>query len=124
LSHYIPDHLIEEIRSQSDILDIISADVLLKKSGQNYEGLCPFHSEKTPSFVVSPEKQMFHCFGCHESGDLIAFAEKVEQLTFVEAVERIAVFAGISVVKEHQSPQEQRKSQLMEQQYVQPLPQT
>jgi DNA primase len=91
LSHYIPDHLIEEIRSQSDILDIISADVLLKKSGQNYEGLCPFHSEKTPSFVVSPEKQMFHCFGCHESGDLIAFAEKVEQLTFVEAVERTAV---------------------------------
>ena len=82
MNNHIPDHLIEEIRCQSDILDTISANVLLKKSGQNYKGLCPFHSEKTPSFTVSPEKQIYHCFGCGAGGNVFKFIMEMEDYHF------------------------------------------
>ena len=90
MKQYIPDHLIEEIRSRSDILDTISTNILLKKNGQNYKGLCPFHSEKTPSFTVSPEKQIYHCFGCGAGGNIFKFIMEMEDLSFVDAVKKLA----------------------------------
>lgn len=66
----IPEEVIDQVRNQADIVDIIGNYVQLKKQGRNYSGLCPFHGEKTPSFSVSPEKQMFHCFGCGKGGNV------------------------------------------------------
>ena len=88
---------VEQVRNISDIVSVIQDYVALKKRGKNYIGLCPFHSEKTPSFTVSPEKKIWHCFGCHESGDLIAFVTKLEQLSFPEAVVFLANRMGIDV---------------------------
>jgi DNA primase len=90
LKQYIPDHLIEEIRSRSDILETISTNILLKKNGQNYKGLCPFHSEKTPSFTVSPEKQIYHCFGCGAGGNIFKFIMEIEHLSFIDVVKKLA----------------------------------
>ena len=84
------DELIEEIRNSNDIVDIISQYVVLKRRGRNYFGLCPFHKEKSPSFSVSPDKQIFHCFGCGEGGNVIHFLMKIENVSFVEAVEKLA----------------------------------
>jgi DNA primase len=89
------ERLLEEIRSQVDIVDFISDYVALKKSGQNYKALCPFHAEKTPSFMVSQPKQIFHCFGCGAGGDVVSFLMKHETLSFNEAVQVIAKKAGI-----------------------------
>jgi len=97
LNHHIPDHLIEEIRSRNDILDTISANILLKKSGQNYKGLCPFHSEKTPSFVVSPEKQIYHCFGCGAGGNIFKFIMEMEDLSFLDAIKILAAKCGVTL---------------------------
>ena len=91
------DRLLEEIKSRIDIIDFISGYVQLKKSGQNWKGLCPFHQEKTPSFTVSQSKQIFHCFGCGEGGDVITFLLKHDRLSFHEAVTMLAQKAGISV---------------------------
>lgn len=91
------DRLIEEIKSKVDIVDFISDYVQLKKSGQNYKGLCPFHSEKTPSFMVSQTKQIFHCFGCGIGGDVVSFWMKQENLSFSEAIRSIAKKAGIKI---------------------------
>jgi len=97
LNHHIPDHLIEEIRSRNDILDTISENILLKKSGQNYKGLCPFHSEKTPSFVVSPEKQIYHCFGCGAGGNIFKFIMEMEDLSFLDAIKILAAKCGVTL---------------------------
>ena len=97
MNHHIPDHLIEEIRSRNDILDIISANILLKKSGQNYKGLCPFHSEKTPSFVVSPEKQIYHCFGCGAGGNIFKFIMEMEDLSFLDTIKTLAAKCGVTL---------------------------
>ena len=97
MKHHIPDHLIEEIRSRNDILDTISANILLKKSGQNYKGLCPFHSEKTPSFVVSPEKQIYHCFGCGAGGNIFKFIMEMEDLSFLDAIKTLAAKCGVTL---------------------------
>ncbi|MGB2868858.1 MAG: DNA primase [Bacteroidota bacterium] len=93
----IPDEKIEEIRSATDVVDIISQHVKLKKRGKNYIGLCPFHSEKTPSFTVSKEKQMYHCFGCHKGGNVFTFVMEVEKVSFVEAVRSLAERVGIAL---------------------------
>lgn len=90
------DNLLEEIKSRIDIVDFISDYVPLKKSGQNYKGLCPFHSEKTPSFMVSQPKQIFHCFGCGAGGDVVGFLMKHDNISFGEAVRYIAKKAGIT----------------------------
>ena len=84
------DELIEEIRSNNDIVDVISQYVTLKRSGRNFFGLCPFHKEKSPSFAVSPDKQIFHCFGCGAGGNVIHFVSKIESLNFRETIELLA----------------------------------
>jgi DNA primase len=89
------DRLLEDIKSGIDIVDFISGYVQLKKSGQNWKGLCPFHQEKTPSFMVSQSKQIFHCFGCGAGGDVIAFLLKHDSLSFHEALTMLAKKAGI-----------------------------
>ncbi|HLA00321.1 MAG TPA: DNA primase [Thermodesulfovibrionales bacterium] len=91
------DRLLEEVRSKIDIVDFISDYVQLKKSGQNYKALCPFHAEKTPSFMVSQPKQIFHCFGCGAGGDVVSFLMKHETLSFNEAMQVIAKKAGIKI---------------------------
>jgi DNA primase len=91
------DRLLEDIKARTDIVDFISGYVQLKKSGQNWKGLCPFHQEKTPSFTVSQSKQIFHCFGCGEGGDVITFLLKHDRLSFHEAVTILAKKAGISI---------------------------
>lgn len=88
---------IEEIRHRIGILDIVSEYVAVKRAGKSYKGLCPFHSEKTPSFTVSQEFQTWHCFGCGEHGDAFSFLMKVENLTFAEALERLAKRAGVEL---------------------------
>jgi len=95
----IPPEKIEEIRNYVDIVNVVSEYVKLKKSGKNYFGLCPFHHEKTPSFSVNPEKQIFHCFGCGEGGNVYTFLMKVGNLSFVEAVETLANRVGIKIDK-------------------------
>ncbi len=97
---YIPDELVEEIRVRSDIVEVISDRVLLKKSGANYKGLCPFHSEKTPSFIVSPAKQIFHCFGCNEGGNVYQFVMKIENLSFPDSVLLLARRYGINIAEQ------------------------
>lgn len=92
---YYSDDLIEEVISQNDIVDVIAEYVSLKKSGRNYMGLCPFHREKTPSFCVSMDKQIFKCFGCSEGGNVISFIMKIENLEFWDAIELLAERAHI-----------------------------
>lgn len=93
----IPEEVIDRVRRHFDIVDVVGQSVQLKKSGRNFFGLCPFHSEKTPSFSVSPEKQIYYCFGCGAGGDVIKFLMETEQFTFVEAVRSLAEQAGIEL---------------------------
>ena len=93
----IPHSFIQELLSRVDIVDIVSHYLTLKQVGRNFTALCPFHAEKTPSFVVSPEKQIFKCFGCGVGGNAITFVEKYENLSFPEAVKRVAELAGIEL---------------------------
>ncbi len=89
--------LLEEIRNHCDIVNIISEYVHLKPAGKGFRGLCPFHEEKTPSFMVSPEKQLFHCFGCGEGGNVYNFIMKYEKVSFFEAVKMLAKKSGVSL---------------------------
>ena len=91
------DEIIEEVRQSNDIVDIISQYVHLKRSGRNFFGLCPFHNEKSPSFSVSPDKQIFHCFGCGVGGNVFTFLMKIEGINFVEAVQMLAERANIQL---------------------------
>lgn len=91
------DELIEEIKSRNDIVDIISQYVVLKRSGRNFFGLCPFHKEKSPSFSVSPDKQIFHCFGCGVGGNVFHFVSKIENLSFRETIEMLAERSGLEL---------------------------
>ena len=91
------EELIDDIKNSNDIVDIISQYVILKRSGRNFFGLCPFHKEKTPSFSVSPDKQIFHCFGCGAGGNVIHFISKIENVDFKESLEILAEKAGITL---------------------------
>ncbi len=86
---------VEKLKSRLDIVEVLSEYISLKRAGQNYKALCPFHNEKTPSFVISPDKQVFHCFGCGAGGDLVAFVMRYESLGFSEAVRSLADKAGL-----------------------------
>lgn len=103
------------VKNAADIVDIVSEVVLLKKAGKDYAGLCPFHSEKTPSFTVSPEKQIFHCFGCGTGGDVFEFLMKYEGISFPEVVQRLARRYGIEIPDRSLSPDQKRKIRETEQ---------
>ncbi len=96
---YYPDEVIEEVRMKNDIVDVISGYVKLQKKGANYFGLCPFHNEKSPSFSVSPGKQMYYCFGCGAGGNVITFVMEYENYTFQEALSHLADRAGVDLPK-------------------------
>jgi DNA primase len=104
----IPEEVIAEIRERTDIVQVIGQHVQLKRSGTNYKGLCPFHDEKTPSFNVNSQKQFYHCFGCHESGDVFAFLMKIEGRRFSEVVEDLAARAGVEIPRARVSPAQER----------------
>ena len=87
----------EQVRAASDIVDVIGAAVPLKRAGTNFVALCPFHKEKSPSFNVSPQKQIFHCFGCHKGGDVFRFVQEFEGIDFGEALRRLAERARITL---------------------------
>ncbi len=94
---YYPDEIIEEVRLNSDVVDIIGSYVHLTRKGGSYFGLCPFHHEKTPSFSVSKDKQMYYCFGCGAGGNVFSFVMEYENYTFVEAVKHLAEKANIDL---------------------------
>ena len=115
MSGLIPQNFINDLIESADIVEIIGSRLELKKAGRNFQGLCPFHNEKTPSFSVSPEKQFFHCFGCKESGTVLTFLMKYENLDFVEAIEALAKHLGRDVPRERgkrESAPEQTKELL------------
>ena len=107
----IPESKIEEIRQSVDIVDLISQHVQLRKRGKNFIGLCPFHSEKTPSFTVSEEKQIFHCFGCHTGGNVFKFLTEFHKISFVEAVQELAEQQGITIEFDKAEYTEQQSEQ-------------
>jgi len=93
----IPDNIIDQVREKTDIVEVVSNYITLKKIGRNYKTTCPFHNEKTPSFIVSPDKQIYHCFGCGAGGNVFSFLMKHENMEFPEAVEMLAKKAGITL---------------------------
>lgn len=107
---YYSDELIEEIRSANDIVDVISGYVRLKKKGNTHFGLCPFHNEKTPSFSVAQDKQMYYCFGCGAGGNVFTFLMQYENDTFHEALETLAQRAGISLPRQETSARERQEA--------------
>ncbi len=107
----IPESKIEEIRNSVDIVDVISQHVQLRKRGKNFVGLCPFHSEKTPSFTVNEEKQIFHCFGCHTGGNVFKFLTEFHKISFVEAVQELAEQQGITIEFDKAEYTEQQSEQ-------------
>ena len=115
---YYPEELIEEVRTRNDIVEVISGYVRLQKKGSNYFGLCPFHNEKSPSFSVSPGKQMYYCFGCGAGGNVITFLMEYENQTFPEAVRTLAQRAGITLPEADDSKEarqaDSRRAKLLE----------
>ena len=111
------DEIINEVRNSNNILDVVSQYVVLKRSGRSYSGLCPFHREKSPSFFVSPDKQIFHCFGCGEGGDVFGFIRKIENVTFKEAVEQLAERAHITLPTLINDEKEMKLQQLRDKVY-------
>ncbi len=109
-----PDYLLDEIRARADIVEVISDYVVLSKKGRNYLGLCPFHHEKTPSFTVAPDKQMFYCFGCQTGGNVFTFLTKKENISFGEAVKFLAEKTGVNLPQVELDPQEQAKQKQLE----------
>ena len=107
----IPERKIEEVRSALNIVDVISDKVNLRKRGKNFLGLCPFHNEKTPSFTVSEEKQIYHCFGCHNGGNVFKFLMEYEKISFVEAVQELAEQAGIDLEFNDEGAEERQSEQ-------------
>ena len=101
----IPDSFLEELNARTDIVDLVSGYVALTKKGNRYWGLCPFHSEKTPSFSVNPERQMYYCFGCHKGGGAVQFTMELEGVSFPDAVGILAQRAGLQVPESHEDPQ-------------------
>jgi DNA primase len=95
----IPNDIIDEIKNRANIVDVIGRSIQLKRSGTNFSAVCPFHKENTPSFMVSPQKQIFHCFGCHVGGNVFSFVMEYDKLSFVEAVRKIAADTGFDMSK-------------------------
>ncbi len=115
LEEYIPDEVIAELRRKADIVEVISEYLPLKRTGRNHRALCPFHPEKTPSFMVSNAKQVFHCFGCGIGGDIFGFVMKSENLSFPQAVKVLAKKFGVPIPQRRVSPSVKRKIDRREQ---------
>jgi DNA primase len=109
LAPFIPEEKIAEIKDACNIVDVVGETVLLKKAGKNYLGLCPFHAEKTPSFTVSPDKQMFYCFGCGEGGNVFSFLMKQQGTSFPETVKLLAERTGVALPEQRQTPEQKRR---------------
>ena len=107
MSRYFPDEFIDQIRSQTDIVEVIGQYVSLKKRGRNWFGLCPFHSERTPSFSVNPEMGIFKCYGCNKGGDVYTFLMEHEKLSFTQSVELLADRLGLKVPRREKASQEE-----------------
>lgn len=105
---------VEQVKSKIDIVEIIGERVVLKKAGRHFKGLCPFHSEKSPSFIVSSERQSFKCFGCQEGGDVISFLQKYDGMSFLEALEMLAKRVGITLESYRPTSQDAYKKKLLE----------
>lgn len=105
---------VEQVKQKIDIVQIIEGRVGLKKAGRNFKGLCPFHSEKTPSFMVSPERQTYKCFGCGEGGDVFTFLQRYEGMSFLESLEELASKVGVELAEYRPSTQDLRKKILLE----------
>lgn len=114
---YFSEDVVEEVRSRNDIVDVISSYVKLQKKGGSYFGLCPFHNEKSPSFSVSGNKQMFYCFGCGEGGNVFSFLMKYDSLTFGEALKTLADRAGIALPDYRETEQDKRQADIRNQIY-------
>lgn len=113
----IPQSFIQDLLARTDVADIVGRYVTLKKAGINYKGLCPFHGEKSPSFIVSPSRQTYHCFGCGVHGNALGFLMEFSGLGFVDAVKDLAQMQGMQVPDEDISPQErERQKQVKEKQ--------
>jgi DNA primase len=110
LHHVIPSGFIQELLSRTDVVEVVGRHVELKKAGINYKGLCPFHGEKSPSFIVSPSRQTYHCFGCGVHGDAIRFLTEHHGLSFIEAVKDLAQSAGLVVPEDEVSPAERAEA--------------
>src|SRR4030043_1428091 len=106
---FLSEDKVSEIRDRSSILEVVSDYLTLKKAGKNYRGLCPFHSEKTPSFMINEEKQIFHCFGCGEGGDVFTFLMKVGHFSFPQAVEELAKRYGIKLLRRGSLPLQKKE---------------
>ena len=104
------DDIIEEVRMKNDIVDVVSQYVKLNKRGSTYFGLCPFHNEKTPSFSVTPAKQMYYCFGCGAGGNVFTFLMQYENYTFTEAMQVLADRAGIELPKQEMTGAQKREA--------------
>jgi DNA primase len=117
LATLIPDETIKDIQQAADIVEVVSKRVLLKKAGKNFIGLCPFHTEKTPSFSVNPEKNIFYCFGCGTGGDVFSFLMKLDGMSFPEAAHHLASLYGIEVSNRTLSPSVRREISEKEQIY-------
>ena len=109
---YYSEDLIEEVRMKNDIVDVISGYVKLQKKGSSYFGLCPFHNEKSPSFSVSRQKQMYYCFGCGAGGNVFTFLMEYENYTFIEAVEYLAERSGVELPKAEYSREAKERAGL------------
>ena len=109
---YYPDEVVEEVRSRNDIVDVISSYIKLQKKGSSYFGLCPFHNEKSPSFSVSRDKQMYYCFGCGAGGNVFTFLMEYENFSFVEALKFLAERAGVQLPEEEYSREAKQKADL------------
>lgn len=109
---FYPEEIIEEVRMKNDIVDVIGGYVKLQKKGSSYFGLCPFHNEKSPSFSVSPSKQMYYCFGCGEGGNVITFIMKYENYNFAEALEYLAEKAGVTLPKYEYSKEAKERADM------------
>jgi DNA primase len=106
---FVPEQIVAQVLERSDIVQTISNYVPLKKAGRNFKTNCPFHNEKTPSFVVNPDKQIFHCFGCSEGGNVITFVMKQEHLSFPEAIRLLADKVGIMIPTGEADEQDQTR---------------
>ena len=110
--NYYSQDLVEEIRSRSDIVDVISGYIRLQRKGSNYVGICPFHNDRNPSMSVNQSCQIYHCFSCGAGGDVFKFVMEYENLTFPEALKTLADRAGVELPDREVSPEERKQADL------------